>query len=178
MEEGEGSDDPPEEHATWSEGFRAMLEESFWVKFFTLPLWQAGKITVWCKYHHYYKSEKPLLAPSIAGWVEAVSGYWLCLFGVKNRQHQVRWPCSSWVILLPGLSRIPRSKSRGLYRLFLCVCVCVCLCLVTQLCPILCDPMDCSPPGSSLHGILQARILERVALLQGIFLTRDRTHVS
>ena len=32
-----------------------------------------------------------------------------------------------------------------------------------QSCLILCDPMDCSPPGSSVHGILQARILERVA---------------
>ena len=31
---------------------------------------------------------------------------------------------------------------------------------VTQSCPTLCDPMDCSPPGSSVHGILQARILE------------------
>ena len=29
-----------------------------------------------------------------------------------------------------------------------------------QPCPILCDPMDCSPPGSSVHGIFQARILE------------------
>ena len=36
--------------------------------------------------------------------------------------------------------------------------------LVTQSCPTLCDPMDCSPPGSSVHGILQARILERVAI--------------
>ena len=32
--------------------------------------------------------------------------------------------------------------------------------LVTQLWPTLCDPMDCSPPASSVHGILQARILE------------------
>ena len=32
-----------------------------------------------------------------------------------------------------------------------------------QLCPALCDPMDHSPPGSSVHGILQARILEWVA---------------
>ena len=32
--------------------------------------------------------------------------------------------------------------------------------LVTQLSPTLWDPMDCSPPGSSVHGILQARILE------------------
>ena len=35
--------------------------------------------------------------------------------------------------------------------------------LVTQSCPTLCDPMDCSPPGSSVPGILQARILEWVA---------------
>ena len=43
-----------------------------------------------------------------------------------------------------------------------------------QSCPTLCNPMDCSLPGSSVHGILQARILEWVgchALLQGIFLT-------
>ena len=36
--------------------------------------------------------------------------------------------------------------------------------LVTQSCPTLCNPMDCSPPGSSVHGILQARILEWVAI--------------
>ena len=38
------------------------------------------------------------------------------------------------------------------------------LCLVTQSCLTLCDPMNCSPPGSSLHGILQARILEWVSV--------------
>ena len=37
-------------------------------------------------------------------------------------------------------------------------------CLIAQSCPILCDPMDCSPPGSSVHGILQARILEWAAM--------------
>ena len=36
--------------------------------------------------------------------------------------------------------------------------------LVTQLCLALCDPMDCSLPGSSVHGILQARTLEWVAI--------------
>ena len=34
--------------------------------------------------------------------------------------------------------------------------------LFTQLCPTLWDPMNCSPPGSSVHGIAQARILEWV----------------
>ena len=33
-------------------------------------------------------------------------------------------------------------------------------CINDQLCSILCDPMDCSPPGSSIHGILQAGVLE------------------
>ena len=36
--------------------------------------------------------------------------------------------------------------------------------LVTQSCPTLWDSMDCSPPGSSVHGIFQARILEWVAI--------------
>ena len=38
------------------------------------------------------------------------------------------------------------------------------LLLVAQSCPTLCDPMDCSPPGSSVHEIFQARILEWVAI--------------
>ena len=47
----------------------------------------------------------------------------------------------------------------------MCVCVCVCVCvLVAQLCPTLCSPMDCSLPGSSVHGTLQARILEWIAI--------------
>ena len=35
---------------------------------------------------------------------------------------------------------------------------------VAHSCPTLCDPMDCGPPGFSVHGILQARILEWIAL--------------
>ena len=35
---------------------------------------------------------------------------------------------------------------------------------VTQSCPTLCDPMDCSLPGSSVHGIFQARVMEWVAI--------------
>ena len=49
-----------------------------------------------------------------------------------------------------------------------------------QSCLTVCDPMDCSPPGSSVHGVLQARILEWVALpsSRGYSQPRDRTHVS
>ena len=54
------------------------------------------------------------------------------------------------------------------------------LVLVTQLYPTLCDPMDCSPPGSSVHGILQARILAWVAIqfLRGSSWPRSQTRVS
>ena len=41
----------------------------------------------------------------------------------------------------------------------------LCWVLVAQLCPTLCDPMDFSPPGSSVHGIFQAKSLEWVAIL-------------
>ena len=65
-----------------------------------------------------------------------------------------------------------------------CVCVRVHVCvLVTQSCPTLCDTLDCSLPGSSVHGILQARILEWVAIpfFRGSSLTsqpRDQTWAS
>ena len=54
------------------------------------------------------------------------------------------------------------------------------VCAVAQLCPTLCDPMDSSPSGASVHGIIQARILEWVAIAsaRGSSWLRDRTWVS
>ena len=51
---------------------------------------------------------------------------------------------------------------------------------VAQSCLTLFDPMDCSPPGSSVHGILQARILECVAIpfFRGSSWPRDQTQIS
>ena len=51
---------------------------------------------------------------------------------------------------------------------------------VSQSCPTLCHPVDCSPPGSSMHGILQAGILKWVAISfsRGSSRPRDRTQVS
>ena len=49
--------------------------------------------------------------------------------------------------------------TRGALRIYVYVCVYV---LVAHLCPTVYDGMDCSPPGSSVLGILQARILERL----------------
>ena len=50
-------------------------------------------------------------------------------------------------------------------------------CTCAQSCPTLCHPMDCSPPGSSVHGILQARILEWAAMpsSRGSSQSRNRT---
>ena len=52
--------------------------------------------------------------------------------------------------------------------------------LVAWLCPILCDPMDCNPPGFSVHGVLSARIPEWVAISfsRGSVWPRDQTWVT
>ena len=51
---------------------------------------------------------------------------------------------------------------------------------VAQSCPTLCNPIDCSPPGSSAHGIFQARVLEWVAIFfsRGFSQPRDRICIS
>ena len=56
----------------------------------------------------------------------------------------------------------------------------VCMCARAKLCPTLCNPMGCSSPGSSVHGILQARILEWVAMSspRGSSQPRNWTRVS
>ena len=60
-----------------------------------------------------------------------------------------------------------------------CVCVCVCVCmrtlLVAQSCLTLCDLIDCSPPGFSVHEISQVRILKWIAISssRGICLTQE-----
>ena len=60
----------------------------------------------------------------------------------------------------------------------MCVCVCTCVCI--QLYLTLCNHMDCNPPGSSVRGIFQARILEWVAISwsRGSSPPRDRTRIS
>ena len=87
-------------------------------------------------------------------------------------------------LLLNMLSRLvitflPRNKSLFISWLQL-PSVVILVTKVTQSCPTLCDPMDCSPPGSSVHGILQARVLEGVAISfsRGSSQPRDRTRVS
>ena len=67
--------------------------------------------------------------------------------------------------------------------MFMCVSVCVCVCvcvLIAQSCPALCNSMDCGLSGSSIHGILQARVLEWVAIpvFRGSSQPKDWTQFS
>ena len=98
---------------------------------------------------------------------------------------------------IPGLGRSPREGNGNLLQ-YSCLenymdrrvwwatqsighnWECTHACSVAQLCLTLCKPMNCSPPGSSAHGIFQARILEQVAISysRGSFQPRDQTHVS
>ena len=79
--------------------------------------------------------------------------------GGKVEQNSGEFSCSCWA----ASSWQKGSGLRSPLHASLSVCVCVCV-LVTQSCPTLCDHIDCSPPGSSVHGILQARILEWAAI--------------
>ena len=74
----------------------------------------------------------------------------------------------SWQLTLTRLLWVSRSRAV------------LCCAELLQLCPVLCDPMDCSPPGSSAHGMLQARILEGVAISSssGSSRPRDQTCIS
>ena len=68
-----------------------------------------------------------------------------------------------------------------LHSITQCICLFfIRLCVCAQSCWTLCNSMDCSPPGSSVHGIFQARILEWVAISfsRGSSGPRDWTYVS
>ena len=87
-------------------------------------------------------------------------------YRLKNREHPIHISVFSefWLLNMGNRYKIILFKKVS----------------VAQLCPTLCNPMDCSPPGSSVHGILQARILEWVAMpsSRGSSQPRDGTHVS
>ena len=82
------------------------------------------------------------------------------------------WTCV-WADLLYWVAATAKSSGSvaGLMSTQVAVRVCV---LGTQLCPTLCDPMDYSLPGSSVHSIFQARIMDWVASAS----SRGLTHIS
>ena len=81
----------------------------------------------------------------------------------------------------PMLSNLYADLSRFLYSSsFQSFKAAIVLCSVTQSCPTLCDPTECSWPGSSVHGIFQTRKLEWLAISfsKVSSQSRDRTLVS
>ena len=99
----------------------------------------------------------------------------------------IRWTVRAITVLvfkspLFYLMMVPKhegSNAGNSVILLLCLIVVVVV-LVAQSCPTLCDPTDSNPPGSSVHGILQARILEWIAIpfSRGSSQLRDWTWVS
>ena len=81
---------------------------------------------------------------------------------------------------LTNLLRFWDCECYGIEYIYLSIYIYIsCCCLVTQSCLTFCDPMDCSSPGSCVHGISQARILEWVAISfsRGSSQPRDQTCV-
>ena len=96
---------------------------------------------------------------------------------------------NSLYLLIPKCKSIPYPLAatvclKGIFKLtkklsYILSLVCV-PAKSLQSCLTLCNPMDCNPPGSSVHGILQARILKWIAMptSRGIFLTQGVEPVS
>ena len=109
----------------------------------------------------------------------------LFCFTSQASAHGLRiFPLFSWVII--NLTVVSQSPLKfPLYLQFpnrvskLTICLSLCL-LACALSPTLFDPMDCRPPGSSVHGIFQAGILKWVAIsyFRGSSWPRDQTQVS
>ena len=112
-----------------------------------------------------------------------VSAFWKSIIVISIKAlwwwPLVRFVWSYFPLLWIWTISIYLSKTKHLLPLFFLNWSIVDL-LVAQSCPTLCNPMDCGPSGSSVHGILQARILEGVSILfsRGSSRPRDWTQVS
>ena len=120
------------------------------------------------------------------------SGHWQSMTGQASSGHWQTWSAAGslqaiWVPVAGAFQRvlhtgveIPFLGVFGKKITYRHIYLSICCCLVSQSCPILCHPMDCSLPGSSIHGISQARTLEWVAISfsRGSSWPRDRTCVS
>ena len=69
--------------------------------------------------------------------------------------------------IVHGVTELDTTEQLALSLSYIYICMCVYVCvhaMSLHSCPALCDPMDCSLPGFSAHGVLQARLLEWVAI--------------
>ena len=127
----------------------------------------------------YIKKEVPLTFKKPIAWQRDVSTYVI---------PKALW--SHWFDMLPSLcTKFSNMHKTILNSILFYHCLflhqhhaalkTMCACKVAQSCPTLCDPVDCSPPGSSVHEILQAGILGCVAIpfSRGSSWPRDQTWV-
>ena len=111
------------------------------------------------------------------------SRWYVCWPSIPRWYGQWYWHINDWES--PFLSQLLPSPPLTSIHLFcmsvslLLLCKTVCVCSVAQSCPTLCNPMDYSPPSSSVRGIFQARMLEWVAIFssQGSSKPKDWTGV-
>ena len=92
--------------------------------------------------------DRDSLAPDVNAVLSAPEG--------AHSSHMLLGPGRPVLPSILARLRLPTRYTRGTYL--------ECACAHTQSCPTLHDPKDCSPPGTSVHGICQARILEWVAI--------------
>ena len=157
-------------------------------------VWNSNSLAIWCEELTHLKRpwcwvwlkvgegghrgwDGWMASPPQWTWVWVSSGSWwwtgrpgmLQSIGLRRVRHD-------WVTEL----RLIMKKKHDLTKYYLHETHIKFVCSVAKLCLTLCDPMDYSPPGYSVHGISQARILEWIAIssLRGSSQPRDWTHIS
>ena len=108
--------------------------------------------------------------------------FFFFFFSMFESSFVSQWKCGLWGLSVVGVTLLLCSPSKSPWT-----CIVhhrsayrnpVLMRSVTKSCPALCDPIDCSPPASSVHEISQARILGCHFLLQGNFLRSGIEPVS
>ena len=157
-----------QKHCVWKEkkSIIITISVSFWYRF--------GKYSTYNSHHHRHHI-------IICGWCCCWAAQICCQTHAHKPSCSVWWQTVAQAAIFAALSSrignnvpmrlLPPPSVTDRYVVLLYVCA--------QSYPTLCDPMDYSPPGSSVHGILRARILEWVAMLssRGSSRPRDQTHV-
>ena len=138
------------------------IYNNLWGRCFILSIWGRGKLRLWAALEFIYlRLHRPLWSSQTLR-----PGHLTCCLP----SHSVSWVKRFFDLLFGFL------LSFKLIRSWTCR---TSWCLVPKSC-LFCNPMDCSPPASSLHGISQARIQEYVAMMysRGSSRPRDQTFIS
>ena len=142
-----------------------------------LPKWEDGTTLLW---KNRVALEKRPVGTSIWRLLQRKS--WIATWSPSSRVNQSKSPTHAYWVTHHTFSTLPTCEQTASHlQTFGGSLLCE-TCVLSHFSRIwlLCDPMDCSPPGSSVHGIHQARILEWVAISssRGSSWCRERTRIS